>query len=50
MPSKSMEVHPISEVQASSNHDESESADKMENVTIFAPQMTFQQKEPQGTN
>jgi hypothetical protein len=48
MPSKSMEVHTISEVQASSHHEESESADKMENVTIFAPQMSFQQKEPQG--
>ena len=47
---KTCEVHLASEVPASYNHEESESQDRMENVTIFSQPVALQSKEPQGVS
>ena len=50
MQTKTCEVHLASEVLDSSLNEESESPDKMENVTIFAPQAAFQPMESQAVS
>jgi hypothetical protein len=50
LPTKTMEVQPTTEVLASSYHEESESPDKEEIMSAFIPQISFKQKEPQGTS
>ena len=46
--SKTLEVHRELDVEASSEHEESESVGQAENITIFAPGEVFGEKQPQA--